>query len=282
MRLLRPWLVIPLVAIAAGAVAAVALRSPAPAVAAALLAAALAAAIRAFIGAGAAIASVAGSAVGVLGWLDAGADVRAAVAGAAAAFAICEVVRAKPPLASPWPALGAAGVACALAPAYAALPTVAAAALVASPSARPRWVVALPIAGVLVAATAVLAASAHDGMLARLEHVWSGHAGGVLALAPLLAAVDRSGPITCVAALAGIALCVMRGRSATTAVLGVLALALVDGSGPAMPIVAGLCAGVAVGRLAQLVRLPVGQAFVGAAAGFVLVAVPAWTLALTR
>ncbi|HET9993116.1 MAG TPA: hypothetical protein VFQ65_31490, partial [Kofleriaceae bacterium] len=43
---------------------------------------------------------------------------------------------------------------------------------------------------------------------------------------------------------------------------------------PAIPLVAALCAGIAIGRLAALVRLPIGQAFVGAAAGFVLAAVP--------
>jgi hypothetical protein len=47
---------------------------------------------------------------------------------------------------------------------------------------------------------------------------------------------------------------------------------------PAAPLVAALGAGVAIGRLAALVRYPAGQAFVGATAGFLLVVVPAWTL----
>jgi len=283
MRVLRGWLVIPAVAALAATLAVLTARSSDQAIAggigAALLGAALAAAIRAFVGTGApaAIAAASGSALGVLGWLDAGGDARGALAGAAAAFAICELVRPREPLASPWPALGAATLAATLAPAYAALPAVTAMFVVASPAPRPRWVIALPIAGVLVAALAVVAAVAHGGALARLDHAWSGHAPRVA----LVAVADRLGPLEVVAALAGLALCALRGRFAAAATLGVLVFAAQPAGGPALPIIAGLGAGVALGRLALLVRLPIGQAFVGAAAGFVLVAVPAWTLALT-
>ena len=284
MRVLRGWLVIPVVAALAATAAALTARSADAAIAgglgAALLAAALAAAIRAFVGTGApaAIAAASGSALGVLGWLDTGGDVRGAFAGAAAAFAICELVRPREPLASPWPAVGAAALAAALAPAYAALPVVTATFVISSPGPRPRWAIALPIAGGVVAALAIVAACAHGGALARLDHAWSGH---VLRLgAPAIA--DRLGPLTAVAALAGLALCAVRGRFAAAATLGTLAFAVQTAGGPALPILAGLGAGVALGRLALLVRLPVGQAFVGAAAGFMLVAVPAWTIALTR
>jgi len=47
---------------------------------------------------------------------------------------------------------------------------------------------------------------------------------------------------------------------------------------PVALLVAALAAGVAIGRLAALVNAPIGQRFVVATVGFVLVVVPAWTL----
>jgi hypothetical protein len=147
----------------------------------------------------------------------------------------------------------------------------------------------VPIGGVVVSGLAVLAAWSRGGALARLELAWSGH----LAHAPthLLAiagaAGNRLGPLAAVAAIAGLAQCAGRGRVAAAAVIGVAAFAALDTIAgatvaPSLAIVAALGAGVAVGRLAALVRLPIGQAVVGATAGFVLVAVPAWLLVAGR
>jgi hypothetical protein len=289
MPVVRPWLVIPAVAVAAGAVAGVVSHVPIVAVVAALLGAALAAAIRAFVGADgpATVAVAAGAALGVLGWLELGGGARAAMAGAAAMFAICELALAKDPTASRWPAVVAAGVAGVLDPAYAALVAIAGAQLVAMPAARARWTIALPIAGVAMALVAVLAAFAHHGTLAQLELAWAGHAPGHgVAIATLGRAGDLLGPLTSVAALAGLALCAARGRMTAVAVVAVVAFTALATLGnvavdPATPIVAALGAGVALGRIAALVRLPVGKTFVAATAGFVLVAVPAWTLAVS-
>ena len=291
MPVVRPWLVIPAVAVAAGAIAGVVSHVPIVAVAAALLGAALAAAIRAFVGVDgpATVAVAAGAALGVLGWLELGGGARPAMAGAAAMFAICELARAKDPTASPWPAVVAAAVAGVLDPAYAALVAIAGVQLVATPV-RPRWTIAVPIAGLAIALVAVLAAFAHRGALAQLELAWAGHTPGHgVALATLGRAGDLLGPLTSVAALAGLALCAARGRVTAVAVVAVVAFAalatLADGAhvavDPATPIVAALGAGVALGRIAALVRLPIGKTFVAATAGFVLVAVPAWTLAVS-
>jgi hypothetical protein len=290
MRVLRPWIAIPTIAVVAGVIGGLTTRSALVAAAAGLLGAALAAAIRAFVGSTgpAAIAAAAGAGLGVLGWLELGADTRGAFAGAAAMFAICELVRPRVPIGSPWPAVGAGMVAAVLDPSYAALLAVTAAWLVASPTRRPRWVVVLPMVGALVAVVAVLAACAHGGRLARLEAAWSGHPRLPIDAVALVRAVgDRLGPLASVAALAGIVQCATRGRFAAAAILGVLGFAGLDAfargaADPALLIVAALGAGVALGRLAALIRLSVGQAFVGAAAGFVLVAVPAWMLVVGR
>ncbi len=290
MRVLRPWIAIPAIAVVASVIGGLSTRSAVVAIAAGLLGAALAAAIRAFAGSSgpAAIAAAAGAAFGVLGWLELGGGARSAYAAAAAMFAICELVRPRVPIGSPWPAVGAGAVAAALDPSYAVLLAITGAWTVASPTRRPRWVVVLPMLGALVAVAAILAACAHTGKLARLEVAWSGHPRlPIDAIALLRAVGDRLGPIASVAALAGLVQCATRGRFAAAATLGVLAFAALDAfaSGavnPALPIVAALGAGVALARLAALVRLSVGQAFVGAAAGFVLVAVPAWTLVAGR
>jgi hypothetical protein len=265
----RPWLVIPVIAVLTGAVVAALARSPELAVVAALLAAALAAAVRAFVDAGAIaqVSAVTAAVLGVLGWFElATPTARPAIAGAAAMFAICELVR-RAVGASPWPALGAAVLAAALDPAYAALPVVAATVVaIASPS---RRMVALPIA---CGALAVIAVLVHLRGSAP-HHV----------AATLRAIGDGTGPLTAIAALAGIVHCASRGRVAAAAVLGVVALTALfalanERATPAVPIVAALAAGVAVGRLGSLVRLPAGQAFVGAGVGFMLVVVPAWPL----
>ncbi|HEX4453726.1 MAG TPA: hypothetical protein VH143_22805 [Kofleriaceae bacterium] len=268
----RPWLVIPVIAALSGAAIGAAARSVELALAAALLGAALAAAVRAFVGAGgiAAISAATGAALGVLGWFElATPSARAAIAGAAAMFAICELVRRSAET-SPWPAVGAGALAAVLDPTYAALPVVAVMVVVASlPRRLRRWSIGLAIGcGAIAAVVAVV----HVGGSAP-RHIG----------ATLRAIGDGMGPLTAVAALAGIVQCASRGRLAAAATLGIVALialiAVMTGREiPPVPIVGGLAAAVALGRLASLVRLPVGQAFVGVAVGFVLVVVPAWPL----
>jgi hypothetical protein len=268
----RPWLVIPVIAVLIGAAVGALARSPELAVAATLLGAALAAAVRAFVGAGAiaAVSAVTAAVLGVLGWFElATPSARAAIAGAAAMFAICELVR-RVADASPWPALGAAVLAAMLDPAYAALPIVAAIVVVAVSRRRPRWLIALPI---VCAALAVIVVLVHLRGSPPPRHVD----------ATLRAIGDGLGPLTALAALAGIVQCASRGRVAAAAILGVVALTAAFALSsartiPAVPIVAGLAAAVAIGRLASLVRVPVGQAFVGIAISFVLVVVPAMSV----
>jgi hypothetical protein len=106
------------------------------------------------------------------------------------------------------------------------------------------------------------------------------------ALGAALASAVRAfaGPSIAVA-VAGIAVCALRGMLAAAAVLGVLAggmgIDLVAGStGAATVVCAALGAGTGIARFAALVRWPVGQAFVGAAVGAMLVVAPVWTLAM--
>ena len=176
--MVRPWFVIPVLGLASGGVALATHHRIESAIAIALLGAALAAAIRAFNGPSiaAAVSAGAGGALGVLGLLVLDAvTVRTAIGGAAAMFAICELARAKPPNASPLPAVGAALVAGVLDPAYVALVAVAGVHLVIAPwRQQRRWMVVVPIAGALATILAVtIALSSHLG---ALWVAWSGHA----------------------------------------------------------------------------------------------------------
>ena len=283
MPVLRPWLVIPAIGLASTAAAAASGRSLDEALATAALGAAIAAAIRAFVGpsAPAAIAAAAGALLGVLAFVELGdAPIRGALAGAAAMFAICELARAKLPSASPLPAMGAALVAGVLDPSYVALFAVAGAHLVSTPWSRPRWVIALPIAGVLAIVLAAVAALLHG----RVWTAWLGHVPRAIAIRTTIAgAGELLGPLTLVAAVAGLAICATRGRFAVAAVaavvVGSIGVAFAGAAvASAIPIVAALGAGVAIGRLAAMIRWPVGQTFLGATAGFVMLVVPAYEL----
>ena len=81
----------------------------------------------------------------------------------------------------------------------------------------------------------------------------------------------------------GCALAAARGRAIATSLValaaGALAVSLRAGAvAPAVFVLAGLAAGVAIARLAGLVRHPAGQACLGATAGLLLLVTPAWTL----
>ncbi|NVB85201.1 MAG: hypothetical protein HOV81_42945, partial [Kofleriaceae bacterium] len=201
-------------------------------------------------------------------------------------FAIAELARPMPPNWSPLPAVGASLVAGVLDPSFIALPAIAGIRFLRGPWPQPRGSVALPLAGILGIGLAVLAALAHDGMFADLWLVWSDRAQAHAPLPDVLARMgDLLGPISAVAAAAGIANCATRGMFAASSVVGVaagaIAVDLVTGEvGTATPIVAALGAGVAISRLTAMVRWPAGQAFVGGVVGFMLVVAPALALAV--
>jgi hypothetical protein len=284
MPAVRPWYVIPALGVAGAATAFAVDHRIWVALALGLCGAALAAAIRGFLGPSpvAAVAAAGGALLGVLGLIALAAGIREALAGAAALFAISELARAKQPNESPLPAIGAALLAGALDPSYVGLVAVSGYAWLRSPVVRPRAAVVVPIAGIL--ATVLACACALVYARTSLWHTWLGHATYPRALvATLTRTGDLVGPMTAFAAVVGLAMCVAHGRIAAAAVASVFALtAIASLAGgfvaPAAPLVAALGAGVAIGRLAALVRWPVGQAFVGATAGFLLVVVPAWTL----
>jgi hypothetical protein len=279
----RTWLAIPALAIACAAVAAATGALPIAVLAVGALGAALAAAVRAFAGTSLA-ATIAAATAALLAALAVvavadGTLARAALAGAAATFAIAELARPLTAAVSPFPAIGAALVAGVLDPSYVALVAVASARFATGPWPRPRWAIALPLAGVLAVALAVLAAYARTGLLAELWPVWTGRAAHHEPLADLATrAGDVLGPLAVVAALVGLATCAAASRFAAAGVLaaalGAVAVALHDRTlAPAAPI-AALTAGVALARLAALVRHPLGQPCVGAAAAVVVLAAP--------
>jgi hypothetical protein len=280
----KTWLAIPIMAIACAALAfALGHRAP-DVVAIGALAAAAAAAVRAFAGGSlaAAIASGAAALLATLGVLDlSGLDLpRAALAAAAALFAIAELARPLPVDASPLPAIGGAIVAGALDPAYVALVAITGVRFLLGPWSRPRWAVVVPIVGTLAIGIALLAGCARGGIFADLWHAWSARAGTTPPLELLAQAGDTLGPIAAIAALAGLAVCTLRGRYAATAVVatvvGAIAVDLASGMlGTATIAIAAVGAGVGLARLAATVRWPTGQSFVGATAGFMIVVAPA-------
>jgi len=266
---------------AACAALALLVRTPVEALAIGLVAAAIAAAVRAFAGTGGAAtaASVIAALLGGCALLEVhGELLRGPLAGAAAAFAIAELVRPAPPTASPWPAIGAAFAAALLDPSFTALVAVAGWKLMNSPWARLRYAVLVPVAGVLGCALAVIAALRWP----ELWRLWTGHAPH--SLDPWRTAAvhgDALGPIAAVAALAGLAIAATRGRYAVASIVGVtlasgaVALRSAVTLEPAALMAGAVAAGVAIARLASLVRWPAAQVVVGAACGFLIVAAPA-------
>jgi hypothetical protein len=215
-------------------------------------------------------------------------SLRAVLALAAAGWAVSELARTPASTDDPALSLGAeraplvavvpATIAAVLDPSFAGLIAFAGLRLAASPHRpRRRWVAGVLLAGALTLALAVLAGTAWP----RLGAVWfatSPHAADPRALA---AAVGETlGPLTAVAALAGlVGLARLRHAELALATCVVAAL-LVDlraaAVGPATVGLAGLLAGLAIGRLAAMIRLGAGQAIVGAAAGALVLLPPAW------
>lgn len=275
---------IPAIAMICAAIATAVGHVPLTAIAIGALGAAICAAVRAFAGSSLAgsIAAAAAALLGVLGLLDASGFVvaRAAFAGAAAMFAISELARLMPAK-SPYPAIGAAIVAAVLDPSFVGLAMIAGARFVVGPWARPRWAAVVPAIGGIAVLLAIAAGLAHHGVLSRLWLAWAG--GPPHHVSPSHVALiigDALGPVTAIAALAGLGVCVARGRFAAAAVLavmiGVVAVAMRDGMlAPATLVMAALAAGVGIGRLAAMVRWPAGQTLVGATASFIMLVAPA-------
>jgi hypothetical protein len=269
----------------------------------ALTAMALAAVIRVLAGDSPAAlsAAVVAPILAVASFADAGGEpVRAALALAAAGWTIVELARtpgATAPagqpsdhrpdaalggsLGSPMIVVAPAVIAGVLDPSYVALVAIAGASLVTRRWRRPRWAAAVPVAGALAIALAVVAGTSWPALGAR----WFGAAphpvaaSGLAGFAGLVGAA--LGPLTAVAALAGLA-SLARARYAEAAVASaVVGAALVDvragALGPASIGLAALLAGLAIGRLAAMIRIPSGQAIAGATLGLLVAAPPAWS-----
>jgi len=278
----RSWFVIPAAGVACGG-AAIALGMP-PALA--LAGAAFAAAIRMMTGdaAAALVAALVAPLLAVASLGEAGgATVRAALALAAAGWAVAELARPDDAEVPPLVAVLPAAVAAMLDPSFAALVAITGARLVTAPWPRPRWIVVVPIAGAIVVALAVLAGTRWPGLAAP----WFAAAAHPVTPGELATlAIAALGPLTGVAALAGIGV-VARPRYAELAiaasVAGALPVDLRAGAiGSATLGLAALLAGLAIGRFAALIRVASGQALAGATAGLLVLVPPAWTTVVAQ
>jgi hypothetical protein len=253
-----------------------------------LTAAGLAAAIRVLAGNSA--AALTGAAIAPLVAVASlagggGVSLRAALALAAAGWTVTELgwpADTPRPAASPLVAVLPAAIAGILDPSFVALLAIAGVRLVRSPGRpRTRWVLCAPVAGAIALVLAGLAATVWPGLGAR----WLGAAAHPVTASSLIAtasaAADALGPLTAVAALAGLA-ALVRARWAELALAAGVAGAIgVDlraaAVGPATIGLAALLAGLAIGRLAAMIRLASGQAITGATIGALALAAPAWT-----
>ncbi len=201
------------------------------------------------------------------------------IALAAACWTFVELSRTT---SSPLVAMLPATIAALLEPGAIVLLPIAGTRLVTAPWQRPRWAIAVPVLGGLAVLLAVITGTARDGVLADLARHWYGGAPQSMPselLAPALG--DALGPLTAVAAIAGIAL-LLRFRLVELAILTCLAGALLvdlrrGTIGAATLGLAALCAGLAVGRFAASIRLAPLQAVAGATAALILLVPPAWT-----
>lgn len=267
----RSWFVIPAMGVASG-VAAVALGAT-PAMA--LTGAAIAAVIRVIDGEtpAALVAAVLAPLLAVASLT--GVAPRAALALAAAGWTITELARED---GSPLVALLPAGIAALLDPSFVALPAIAGTRWLLAPGLRPRWALAVPAAGVLAILVAVLA-GARLGWFATPAHP--------VHPATLAARLGEAlGPLTAVAALAGLFSLVrptLAMLALAAALVGALLVDLRAGTPGAATIgLAALLSGLAIHRLAALIRLPAGQAITGATIGVLVILPPAWTAIAER
>ncbi len=259
-------------------------RAPVELIACGVAGAAIAAAVRALIGDSP--ASITGAVLAPLLMIAmlfdpaiGGASARAWIAVGAVGWTVVELAR---PTTSPLVALLPATVAAILDPSFVGLIAIAGVRLVTAPWERPRWAIAVPITGVLLAVLALIACLAHGGTLGRLADHWIGHPADSIGLAGLVArGAQTIGPVIAVAALAGLSVLV-RPRHAEIAVavciVGALFVGMrTGGAGPSLIALGSLTAGLAVGRFAGTIRIGAGQAIMGATAGVLLLVPPAWT-----
>jgi len=262
-------------------------HAPAPIIAIGLAGAAMCAAIRAL--AGDSPASLAGAVLAPLLLIASVVDpslahgvplVRACIAIAAAGWTVVELAR---PTTSPLVALLPATIAAVMSPAYVALVAIAGARLITAPWQRPRWAIGVPIVGALAIVVAVVAGIAHHGSAAALGDTWIGMPRAPHGFPAVLElAATTLGPITAVAALAGLPF-LARMRHAEVAVVtivigSVLVSARSGAVDPSLVAMAVLATGLAVGRLAGTIRLAVGQAALGVTLAVLVLMQPAWTV----
>jgi len=273
----RSWFVIPALGVACGG-AAIALGIT-PVVA--LAGAAFAAAVRAMSGESPAALAAAAVAplLAVASFAEAGGEpTHAALALAAAGWTVVELARPASATASPLVAVLPATVAAVLDPSFVALIAITGLRLITTPWQRPRWVVVVPVAGVIAILLAVVAGTRWPGLGLR----WFGAAAHPVSPAALAALAGAAlGPLTAVAAIAGLA-GLARARYAELALAAAIAGAiLVDLRAGAFSLatigLAALLAGLAIGRLAAIIRISSGQAVAGATAGLLVVLPPVWT-----
>jgi hypothetical protein len=285
----RPWHVVPAVAIVAGALA-FALHGAWAAPCAAVAAAAIAHAARALGGdSPAALVGVVGAAMLAV---TAVVDPRSLIALAAMAWTIAELTKPSAPAPGPnsrraagTPAIIAmlpATIAAVLEPACVALVPIAGARVYVHPASKPRlpqrWVIVVPLAGVLAVMLAIVMGTGDGAFGAR----WYGEPAAPVT--PSVSAVrlaDALGPMLAVAALAGLAMVGTR-LAIAACVAGALLVDLRAGVPGATTLgLAALCAGIAVGRLGAMIRFPSGQAIVTATCTAILLVPPTW-LAISR
>ena len=198
---------------------------------------------------------------------------------AAIAWTVVELSRAST---SPLVAMLPATIAGVLEPAAIALVPIAGARLVTAPWNRPRWAIAIPIAGGLAVMLAMITYNASDGSLGALGARWFGPAHATTPPALAVDLAEALGPLTAVAAIAGLAL-IAKLRLAELAIvacaLGALLVDLRAGTtGPTTLGIAGLAAALAIGRFALTIRMPPLQAVAGATVAMMLLLPSAWTV----
>jgi hypothetical protein len=219
-----------------------------------------------------------------------GVSVREALALAAAGWTVTELgwpAEAPRPASSALVAVLPAAVAGVLDPSFVALLAIAGVRLARAPGRpRTRWVLCAPAVGALALVLAGLAATVWPGLGARW---FGGDAHPVTAtslVATATAAADALGPLTAVAALAGLSALVRAGwaeLALAAAIAGAIGVDLRAAAvGPATIGLAALLAGLAIGRLAAMIRIASGQAVAGATIGALALAPPAWTAVAQR
>ena len=312
-RWVRSWFVIPAMGVACGGAAVALGMSPVLAITGAAIAAVIR--VRAGESPAALTGAVLAPLLAIASFADAGGELpRAAIALAAAAWTLTELAREDgAPRAAVLPAV-IAGV---LDPSFIGLVAIAGARLVTAPGPepeperepnrepervpdrsiavqtiritsrggspasgepRPRWALAVPVAGVLAIVLAVVAGTVWPALGVR----WFGSVAQPSSLARVAALAGATlGPLTAVAALAGLG-DLVRVRLAElalgAAIAGAVLVDLRSGAlGPATIGLAALLAGLAIVRLAAMIRLASGQAIAAATIGVLVIVPPAWT-----